>query len=73
VIKDDPGVVMVAYCRKNHMHNDLDQVNAMALRIGLQFSKDMLFLNLIMEYSTNTINVIVDNQLTHSYMGFVLA
>lgn len=43
------------------------------MRTGLQFSKDMLFLNLIMEYSANTINVIVDNQLIHSYMGFVLA
>jgi len=47
---------MAASCCRKLVQSDSDQADTLALKEGLQFAKDMIFLNLVVEsYSLNTI------------------
>jgi len=59
VIRDSNGLVAAATCCKRLVLLDSDITEAMALKLGLEFARDMFFLNLIAESdSLNTIRAL---------------
>jgi len=63
VIRDSNRVVMAAACWFCPMLHDLDIVEGLAMSLGLNFAKDMIFLNIEAESdSANLIEALKDNK-----------
>jgi len=47
LIRGENGVVVAASCCRKLVQSDSDQADTLALKEGLQFAKDTIFLNLV--------------------------
>jgi len=61
IVRDSEGVLVAAACWKTTILQNSDMVEAMAMKNGVEFANDMLFLNLIVEPdSQNVISAVTD-------------
>ena len=70
VIRDSDGVVMVTACWFHPILHDSDTAEGLPMSLGLNFAKDIFFLNLEVESDlANVIEALKDNKVRHNYFG----
>ena len=73
IVRDFGGVGVAVTCWKTLTLPNSDIAEAMTMKKGVEFAKDMLFLYLISKsYSQNVISFVPDVQLLLSYMGTIV-
>jgi len=74
VVRDSDGVVLAAAYWYRPTLPDSNIAESMAMLMGLNFAKDLLFLKLEAESdSANVIEALKDNNMHHSYLGAIVA
>jgi ribonuclease HI len=74
VVRDSDGVVLAAACWYRPTLPDSDTAESMAMLMGLNFAKDLLFLKLEVESdSANVIEALKDSNMHQSYLGAIVA